>query len=41
MNGNKLDNVRHESTKTFKTKGREYLKDKIIEIEINSNNLKK
>jgi hypothetical protein len=40
MNGNKLDNVRHESTKTFKTKGREYLEDKITEIEINSNDLK-
>jgi hypothetical protein len=38
VNENNLRNVRREASRHFRNKKREYLKDKIIEIEINSKN---
>jgi hypothetical protein len=38
MNRDNIDNVRREASRTFKTKKREYLKDKINELEANSKN---
>jgi hypothetical protein len=36
VNGDNMDNVRHEASRTFRTKQREYLKNKINELETNS-----
>jgi hypothetical protein len=33
VNGDNMDNVRHEASRTFWTKKREYLKNKINELE--------
>jgi hypothetical protein len=38
MNGDNLQNLRHKTNRTFRNKKREYLKDKINELETNSNN---
>jgi hypothetical protein len=38
INGDNLDNVRHEASRYFKNKKREYLKDKINELTTNSKN---
>jgi hypothetical protein len=38
VNGDNMDNVRCEASRTFKTKKMEYLKNKIKELETNSNN---
>jgi hypothetical protein len=38
INGDKLNNVRHEANSYFRNKKREYLKDKINELAANSNN---
>jgi hypothetical protein len=37
-NGDYMDNVRHEASTTFRTKKREYLKNKINELETDSKN---
>jgi hypothetical protein len=36
VNGDKMDSVRHEASRTFRTKNRECLKNKINELETNS-----
>jgi hypothetical protein len=36
INGDNLQNLRRESSKTFKNKKREYLKDKINELQTNN-----
>jgi hypothetical protein len=38
VNEDNLHNVRREASRHFRNKKREYLKDKINEIELNSNN---
>jgi hypothetical protein len=38
INGNNLQNFRHETSKTLLKKKREYLKDKINELETNNKN---
>jgi hypothetical protein len=38
MNGDNMDNIRCEASRTFRTKKREYLKNKINELETNSKN---
>jgi hypothetical protein len=38
VNGDNMDNVRREASRTFRTKKREYLKNKINELETNSKN---
>jgi hypothetical protein len=38
VNGDNMNNVRHEASRTFRTKKREYLKNKINELETNSKN---
>jgi hypothetical protein len=38
VNGDNMDNVRREASKTFRSKKREYLKNKINELETNSKN---
>jgi hypothetical protein len=38
VNEDNLSNVRRETSKHFRNKKREYLKDKINEIELNSKN---
>jgi hypothetical protein len=38
MNGDNMDNVRREASRTFRTKMTEYLKDEINELETDSNN---
>jgi hypothetical protein len=38
VNGDNMDNVRLEASRTFRTKKREYLKNKINELETNSKN---
>jgi hypothetical protein len=38
VNGDNMDNGRHEASRTFRTKKREYLKNKINEFEANSKN---
>jgi hypothetical protein len=35
INGAKLNSVRHETSRTFRSKKREYLKEKINELETN------
>jgi hypothetical protein len=37
-NGDNLNNVRHEASRYFRNKKREYLKDKINELATNSEN---
>jgi len=37
-NGDDLNNVKHETGRTFRSKKREYLKEKINELETNSKN---
>jgi hypothetical protein len=36
INGNNLQNLRHETSRTFRNKKREYLKGKINELETNN-----
>jgi hypothetical protein len=36
MNGVNLDNIRHETSRHFRNKKREYLKDRIDELAMNS-----
>jgi hypothetical protein len=38
INGDNLNNVRHEASRHFRNKEREYLKDKINELAMNSRN---
>jgi hypothetical protein len=38
VTGDNMDNVRREASSTFRTKKREYLKNKINELETNSKN---
>jgi hypothetical protein len=38
MNGDNMDRTRREASRTFRIKEREYLKDKINELETNSKN---
>jgi hypothetical protein len=38
VTGDNLDNVRREASRTFSSKKREYLKNKINELETNSKN---
>jgi wobble nucleotide-excising tRNase len=38
INGDNLNNVRHEASRLFRNKKREYLKDKISELATNSKN---
>jgi uncharacterized NAD(P)/FAD-binding protein YdhS len=38
MNGDNLNNIRHEASRHFRNKTREYLKDKIDELATNSKN---
>jgi hypothetical protein len=38
VNGDNMDNVRCEASRTFRTKKREYLNNKINELETNSKN---
>jgi hypothetical protein len=38
VNGNSLNNIRHEASMHFRNKMREYLKDKINELAMNSKN---
>jgi hypothetical protein len=38
MNGDNLQNVRHETSRIFRNKKREYLKSKINELETNNKN---
>jgi hypothetical protein len=38
MNGDNLQNLRREISRTFRKKKREYLKDKIIELQTNNKN---
>jgi hypothetical protein len=38
INGDKLQNLRHETSRTFRNKKREYLKGKINELESNNKN---
>jgi hypothetical protein len=38
INGDNLDNVRHEGSRHFRNKKREYMNDKINEIAMNSKN---
>jgi hypothetical protein len=38
INGDSLNNVRHEASRHFRNKKREYLKDNINELEMNSKN---
>jgi Fe-S cluster assembly ATPase SufC len=38
INGNNLQNLRRETSRTFRKKKREYLKDKINELETNNKN---
>jgi hypothetical protein len=38
VNGDNMENVRHEASRTFRTKKREYLNNKINELETNSKN---
>jgi hypothetical protein len=38
INGDNLINIRHEASKHFGNKEREYLKDKINDLEMNSKN---
>jgi hypothetical protein len=36
INGDNLQNLRHETSRTFRNKKREYLKDKINELQTNN-----
>jgi hypothetical protein len=38
VNGDNMDNVRREASRTFRTKKREYMKNKINVLETNSKN---
>jgi hypothetical protein len=38
INGDNLNNVRHEASRHFRNKKREYLKDKIVVLATNSKN---
>jgi hypothetical protein len=38
VNGDNLNNVRHEASRYFRNKRREYMKDKIKELTTNSKN---
>jgi hypothetical protein len=38
VKGGNMDNIRHEASRTFRTKTREHLKNKISELETNSKN---
>jgi hypothetical protein len=38
INGDNLNNVKHEASRHFRNKKREYLKDKINELATNSEN---
>jgi hypothetical protein len=38
VNGDNMDNVRREASRTFRTKKTQYLKNKINELETNSKN---
>jgi hypothetical protein len=38
INGNNLNNIRRESSRHFRNKKRQYLKDKIDELAMNSKN---
>jgi hypothetical protein len=38
INGDNLQNLRHETRRTFRNKKREYLKGKINELETNNKN---
>jgi hypothetical protein len=38
INGDNLQNIRHETNRTFRNKKREYLKDRINELETNNRN---
>jgi hypothetical protein len=38
INGDNLKNIRHETSRHFRNKKREYLKDKIDELAMNSKN---
>lgn len=38
MNGDNVDNTRHETRRTFMTKRREYLKDQVNDLETSSKN---
>jgi hypothetical protein len=38
INGNNLQNLRHETNRTFRNKKRKYLKGKISELETNNKN---
>jgi hypothetical protein len=38
LHGNNLKNIRHETSRHFRNKKREYLKGKINELETNSKN---
>jgi hypothetical protein len=38
INGDNLKNLKHETSRTFRNKKREYLKGKIKELEINNKN---
>jgi hypothetical protein len=38
INGDNLNNVRHEASRHFKEKKREFLKDKISELSMNNKN---
>jgi hypothetical protein len=38
VNGDNMDNIRHEASRNFRIKKREYLKNKINELETNSKN---
>jgi hypothetical protein len=38
INGDNLQNLGHETSRTFRNKKREYLKDKINELETNNKN---
>jgi hypothetical protein len=40
INGDNLQNLRHETTRIFRKKEREYVKDKINELETNNKNKK-
>jgi hypothetical protein len=40
VNGDNMDNVRRKASRTFRTKKREYLKNKINEFETNSKNIR-
>jgi hypothetical protein len=38
LNGGNLSNIRHETSRNFRNKKREYLEDKIDELAMNSKN---